>query len=140
MLKSAIVNGRDALDLPLDITLGRNIEGAVLTFTDRMADLSGAVLDGAGAPNGDLLIMLLPADRTYWEMPSSRRFRAPVTPGIDGRYLFTNLPAGDYLLVALADADGLDFSDRNILEQLAAGAIKITIAEGEKKTQDIRTR
>jgi hypothetical protein len=140
MLKSAIVNGRDALDLPLDVTMGRNIDGAVLTFTDRMAELSGAVLDGTGAPNGDLLIMLLPADRAYWEVPSSRRFRTPVSPGFDGRYRFTNLPAGDYLLVGLAEADGLDMSDRNVLEHLAAAALKIRIADGEKKTQDIRTQ
>ena len=140
MLKSATLNGRDVLDLPLDVSIGRSIDGVVLTFTDRMAELSGAVLDAAGATNADLYVMLLPADRAYWATPTSRRFRAPVTTGLDGRYRFPNLPAGDYLLVALGDVDGLDTTDPNVLEQLAAGGIKITIADGEKKTQDIRTR
>ena len=140
MLKSATLNGRDVLDLPLDVSIGRSVDGVVLTFTDRMAELSGAVLDAAGATNADLFVMLLPADCAYWAAPTSRRFRAPVTTGLDGRYRFPNLPAGDYLLVALGDVDGLDTTDPNVLEQLAAGGIKITIADGEKKTQDIRTR
>lgn len=41
---------------------------------------------------------------------------------------------------ALRDFDEKDYAAPAFLEQLVPGAIKITIGEGEKKTQDIRLR
>jgi protocatechuate 3,4-dioxygenase beta subunit len=137
-LKAALVDGRDVLDLPLSIAIGQQITDVELILTDRMAELSGRVLDAAGAPRTDLAIALLAAERELWSAPSARRFRAPVQPTIDGRYRFASLPAGEYLLAALADPDPIDMTDMATLEQLAAGAIRITIRDGEQKVQDIR--
>ena len=41
-------------------------------------------------------------------------------------------------LVAVADLTQFDWMDPAILEQLAAASFKLTIADGEKKVQDLR--
>ena len=138
-LRSAMLNGRDVQDFPLEVTAGTSVTDVVLTFTDRMAELSGSITDAAGQPNLDLLVLLLPADRVYWTSTTGRRFRNATAPNADGTYRFSNLPAGEYLLVAVSDPDPVDLADRALLEQLAAGALKVTIAEGERKVQNIRT-
>ena len=49
-----------------------------------------------------------------------------------------NLPAGEYLLVALTDVMPNEWNDPKFLDSLAPAALKITLAEGEKKVQDLR--
>ena len=41
-------------------------------------------------------------------------------------------------MAAVTDYEYTDLVDASFLEQLTAGAFKITLAEGEKKVQDIR--
>ena len=43
-----------------------------------------------------------------------------------------------HFLVAITDLDQADLADPAFLEQLAAASIKITLAEGEKKKQDLK--
>jgi hypothetical protein len=57
-----------------------------------------------------------------------------------GTFHFTGLPAGEYLLIALTDDDPGDLSDRAVLDRLAAGGIKVTVADGQHVVQDIRVR
>jgi len=45
---------------------------------------------------------------------------------------------GEYYLAALTDFDRNDVDKAWFLEQVAAAATKITIGEGEKKTQDLK--
>ena len=61
-------------------------------------------------------------------------------PGSDGKFTIPALPPGDYLLVALSDIQDEVYLDASFLEQLIPGAVKLTLAEGEKKMQDIRIR
>jgi hypothetical protein len=46
--------------------------------------------------------------------------------------------AGEYLLAAANDYDPRELYSASFLEQLAAAAIKLTIADGEKKVQDLK--
>ncbi len=41
-------------------------------------------------------------------------------------------------MAAVTEFEYTDLSDASFLEQLTTGAFKITLAEGEKKVQDIR--
>jgi hypothetical protein len=61
-----------------------------------------------------------------------------VRPGVDGKYVIRDLPPGDYLLAAVTDVDQDEWQDPAFLERLQPGSIKVTIAEGEKKTLDLR--
>jgi hypothetical protein len=73
-----------------------------------------------------------------WQ-PRSRRilFARPAT---DGRFVFVDPPAGEYLIAALGDLDPLDLQDVAFLEQIAPSAVKIAVKEGERKVQDLRIR
>lgn len=134
MLASSIVSGRDVLDAPID--LRQSLDGAVVTFSDSQAELSGVVRDSPGRPlNGDT-VMMFPVDRTLWT-PGARRIRA-VQSAVDGTFQFRRLPAGEYYVAAVGDADEGEWYDPLLLDRLAASsAMKTTIAEGEKKTIDI---
>jgi uncharacterized protein (DUF2141 family) len=130
MLSSSTVNGRDVLDTPID--LRQSIDGAVVTFSDRPAELSGVVRDASGGPSATDTVIVFPADRALWT-PRSRRIRAERVVA-DGTFQFRVLPAGDYYVAAAADVDEYEWYDSALLERLAASsALKITIGDGEKK-------
>jgi Carboxypeptidase regulatory-like domain len=135
-LKSVVVNGRDTLDYPLEIQPNGNVSGAVLTFTDRTQELSGTLQDATGTATADFTVIVFAADNRYWT-PQSRRIVA-TRPGTDGKFTFRNLPAGQYRLTAVTDAETGEWFDPAFLSQLLNASIAVTIAEGEKKVQDIR--
>jgi hypothetical protein len=54
--------------------------------------------------------------------------------------VFTDLPAGEYFIAALTDLDPAEWQDPAFLDQIAPAAIKVTLAEGEKKRTDIRIK
>jgi hypothetical protein len=80
--------------------------------------------------------VIFPADQELWA-PQSRRIQA-VRPGADGAYLIRNLPAGNYLLAAVDDVEPGEWFDPAFLQRLAPSAIRLAIADGEQKAQDIR--
>jgi uncharacterized protein (DUF2141 family) len=134
MLSSSTVNGRDVLDTPID--LRQSIDGALVTFSDRPAELSGIVRDAAGRPSVTDTVIVFPADRTLWT-PRARRIRAERVVA-DGTFQFRRLAAGDYYVAAAADVDEYEWFDPGLLEQLATSfAVKIAIGEGEKKIVDL---
>ena len=68
----------------------------------------------------------------------SRRLRQPVRASTEGKFRFASLLAGEYYLAALTDFEPADIYKPEFLEQVAAAALKVTIAEGEKKIQDLK--
>ena len=109
----------------------------VLTFTDRPAEVSGTLMDATGKPSSALSIMLFSTNKVTWTT-RSRWLRSPVRAGVDGKFRFTNLLPGEYFLAALSDFEQADIVKPDFLEQVAAAAMKIVVAEGEKKVQDIK--
>jgi hypothetical protein len=139
-LKSADSNGRDIADEPLVVDSG-DITGAVITFTDHPAELSGSVRDAAGAIDPGASVLIFPADRTRWtdagRNPRSERL---VRPSSIGTFTARGLPPGNYFVLAVDDAQLTQgWSDPKFLDTLSRSATRITIADGEKKTQDLRT-
>jgi hypothetical protein len=136
-LKHATVGGRDVADTVFDVRPGENLTDVVLTLSDAMASVSGVVTDAAGRASSDLSLLLFSVDRAQW-FGSSRHLRAPVRAASDGRFTFTGLPAGAYYLAAVNDFEPNGWFSPEFLDQLIASAIKITVADGEKKVQDLR--
>jgi hypothetical protein len=130
-------NGRDTLDVPLDVTPGVNVGGLVATFTDRPAEISGTLFDQLGQPAPDYSIVVFTTDRTLWTT-SPRRVSGAVRIASDGRYRVVGLPPGEYFLVALADVEPLQLGDSSFLELISQQAMRITLGEGERKTQDLK--
>jgi hypothetical protein len=139
VLKSSIVNGRDASDDPIEIKPGEHITNAVIRFVDTPTELSGTLQDATGRPASDYFVIVFPADKTLWRS-GTRRLPAPVRPSTNGLFTFRNLLPGNYLLAALADFESGQQYDSEFLAQLVDASIKVAIAEGEKKLQDIRIR
>jgi len=72
-------------------------------------------------------------------MPLSRRI-LQTRPAQDGKFIFKNLPPGDYLLAAVTEVEQGQWFDPAFLAQLVDASAKITLGDGEKKVQDIRIR
>jgi hypothetical protein len=135
-LKSVMVNGRDTLDFPLEIKPNEGVSGALLTFTDQSQELDGTLQDSAGHPTSDYTIILFAADNQYWT-PQSRRILS-ARPGTDGKFTLRGMPPGQYRLTAVTDVEPGEWYDPAFLSQLINASMALSIAEGEKKAQDIR--
>ena len=74
-------------------------------------------------------------------LPQSRRVRS-ARPGTTGTFRIANLPPGEYYLCALTDLDSSQISSASstFLEALAAASFKISLAEGQKLTQDVQVK
>ena len=69
-VKSATVNGRDAVDEPIE--LRTSVDGVVVTMTDRMAGVSGVVRDASGQTAATGHVVMFAKDRKFWIPESSR--------------------------------------------------------------------
>jgi uncharacterized protein (DUF2141 family) len=135
-VQSAIAKGRDIMDFPLDVAPNDEISDVTVTFSDSVQEVSGSLQDASGRPAPDYTIIVFASDQRYWTTPS-RRIRT-TRPGTDGRFTVTGLPPGEYLMAAVTDMAPQDANDPSFLEQLVAASFKFTLAEGEKKAQDLR--
>jgi len=135
-LTNAVANGRDALDFGLEVR-GESIDW-VLTMRDRSSSIEGTLQSAAGIAAPDYSIVIFTTDSNYW-VPGARRVIA-VRPATDGAYASGMLPPGDYFIAALTDVEPGEWNNRAFLEQLVPGAIKISLADGQKLIQDIRLK
>jgi hypothetical protein len=133
------LNGRDLADVPLEVTTsGETIDGLVITFTDRAAQISGRLLDARGEAVTRYGIVVFSIDRAHWR-PGSRRVRL-VRPATDGSFQIDGLPPGTYAIAAAEDLEQADLDDARLLTELLAASHKLTLAEGERRTQDLKVR
>jgi hypothetical protein len=137
-IRSALAGTLDVADNPLEIKPDQNVEGVTVIFTDKSAEVAGVLSDATGQPTSDFSVVLFSVNRTAWSQRGGRRFRQPVRAGADGKFRFFNLPAGEYYLAALTDFDPVDIGNPAFFDQIVPSAIKLTLEEGEKKTQDIK--
>ena len=134
-MRSAMALGDDALDVP--VTIGSDdVTGVEIVFTDRPSELSGDLLDASGQPASEYFIVVFPSDKKHWT-PLSRRIQS-VRPASDGRFRVPNLPPGDYMIAAVTDVEQGEWYDPSFLAQLVEASTKITLAEGEKKVQNLK--
>ncbi|HUL74433.1 MAG TPA: carboxypeptidase-like regulatory domain-containing protein [Vicinamibacterales bacterium] len=134
--KSAVVNGEDTMDVPLDFTGDQDIAGATITMTDQLTELSGTLTDPGGKLGSEYTIIIAAADTRFWT-PLSRRIQT-TRPQPDGRYALRNLPPGDYMLAALTDLEPGSQYDPEFLKALATASVRVSLTTGEKRTQDLR--
>jgi hypothetical protein len=139
MQKALIVAGRNVLDSGLELRAGEDVGDAALVLNDQPAEISGTLLDTAGRPAPEYHVFVFPADKAAWTQ-GSQRMRPPVRPASDGRFRTMSLLSGEYYVAALSRFDPANLYDAAFLEQVAAQAFKITLAEGEKKVQDLRIK
>jgi hypothetical protein len=135
-LRSAIVNGRDVLDTTLDVHLGADVTDAVLTLTDRRTALSGTLQTSTGLPAFEYFVVVFPIDPALRTV-GSRRVKS-TRPASDGTFSFTDLPAGDYRLVALTDLEPDIWNSPEFLDTIAAEGVAVRVDETVGARQDLR--
>jgi len=137
-VKSSAIEGRDAWESNVDITADRLALTANVTLTTNLPEVSGQVLAQSGAPVTDMAVVLFAVDRKYWGSGVARRVRSlsRVTP--EGTFRFAGLLPGEYCLAVLTDLDTVDLQDPAFLEQLLPAGIKMTLAEGDKRVQNVK--
>jgi protocatechuate 3,4-dioxygenase beta subunit len=131
-ISAATILGQEALDNAVDIR--QNVTDAVITITDQISTLTGKLESPAVA--ADYTLILFASDSRYWR-PLSRRILTSRVAG-DGTYVFPNVPPGDYWLAPVDDVEPGEWFDASFLQRIEPAAIKVTIGEGEKKTEDLR--
>jgi len=109
----------------------------VVTFTDRVSELTGTITGPDGAPETDYFVIAMPANRDMW-LPLSRRI-VSTRPDRAGRYTFRNLPPGDYRIAVTTDLVTQDLQDAATLSALVEQSLPVTVVLGERRTLDVRT-
>jgi protocatechuate 3,4-dioxygenase beta subunit len=138
VVQSITAGDEDVLDMPLEVDGRRSVGTLTVTMTDRIAELSGSVLDEKGKPETEQTLLLYPVDQKYWFF-QSRRIRT-TRAGEDGRYNFRSVPPGDYRLATLTDPEPGSWFDKAVLNGLEASSVRVSIAEGEKKVENVRAK
>ena len=83
-----------------------------------------------------MFVLACPANPAL-RQPHSRRVQA-VRPDSSGRFVFANLPAGDYFIVALTDIDDGQWNDPGFFDSMPGASVRLSLVHGEKKIQDLR--
>lgn len=137
-VKSVTLNGTDVTDTPIDFKPAENLTGLEVTFTKRMASLTGAVQSARGQPTSDFVIVAFPLEAAGWGYGT--RLVRTARPDQAGTFLITGLPVGDYLVAALEYLEPGDESDPEVLERLRAQATSISVGEGESKALTLKIK
>jgi protocatechuate 3,4-dioxygenase beta subunit len=139
-LKEIRVRGIDVTDRPL--AFGRDDQSLTdveIVLSDRVNEISGAVVDDRGRPAPGSHAVVFATDRDRW-YPASRFIRQTAA-GADGAIALAGLPAGSYYAAAVArlPADGDDaWQDPAFLESLVPRARDFAIGEGQKQVLNLK--
>jgi hypothetical protein len=135
-LQSVRLNGNDITDVPTTFTA--NDSGHLqVVFTSRAPAVDGVVLDDAGKPTMDGIVVLFSQDPSAWPRRSSylRTTRAIK----DGKYRIVGLREGRYYAVAVP----LDLPvstvdpDAGLFEALSKVATPLVLNPGERRSVDL---
>jgi hypothetical protein len=140
-LRSAVTNGKDAADAPIDISAA-GITDLVMTFTNKTTTLSGAVTGDdtptvPGFPPPSPTVVIFSTNQSLWpKVALSPRTLRSLSVGNALTYKVTGMPAGEYYVAASSSI--ADFTDARVLAVLSRTASRVTLVEGESRTQDVR--
>ena len=137
-LKSVTVSGRDVTDTPIELRSGETLGGIAVTFTDKVNEISGTVLNDQGAPGSEYTILAFSTDPSFWR-PQSRQI-ATTRPDQTGHYRLRTLPPGEYYVVTVDPAEQGEWFEPAYLEEHRLAASRVTLAEGDVKTVDFKIR
>jgi hypothetical protein len=136
-VESAMYQGRDIADVPIDVS-GGDIAGIVVTLTDRPAEIVGTVRNATGA-DVDASVLVFPTEPALWTGTLNPRRMRSVRASKTGSYSVKGLPPGSYYVIAVPDEEASDWTDPRSLENLSRAATLVDVDKGSNKTQDLRT-
>jgi hypothetical protein len=131
-LKAVRLNGTDVTDGPLSFRANTDVAGFEVVLTNRATTLSGTVQDDRGATLHDYAVLVFAADKAKWHWNS--RFQQMARPDQEGRFKLQSVTPGEYLVVAVREAEPEEWTDPESLERLRERATRVTLAEGDART------
>jgi hypothetical protein len=137
VIKSVVTGGTDVTRAPIELR-GRDLNDVVITFTDKPGTIAGAVRGSDGAAATDATVIAFPAEKEAWTNYgiSPDRIRSTLL-STAGSFQITNLPAGNYLVVAVDVAQRASWQDPAWLEAASRSAARVSVEWGETKTVDL---
>jgi hypothetical protein len=126
MLKSITVDGIDITDGGYDFKPGNNVTGLVVTITDRVTDLTGAVRDARGQPVTDYVLVAFSEDTKLWGPQS--RYVQTTRPNQNGTFSIRTSP-GRYL--APSFRPGERHAERSGGARATAAARSFSLPDGQ---------
>jgi hypothetical protein len=140
LARSAIYQGLDRLDHPIELG-SADLESLTIRFTDLRAQLRGTVTTAASpAPQGRVLVFS--TDESFWAFAGESRRIVKVRTTNTGTYATSNLPPGDYFVIAMAAGSAEfieDWPSSAELARLAKVARRVTLRDGQTATLDLAT-
>jgi hypothetical protein len=128
---------RDLLDGDVN-GFGTELQGVMLTFSDKRTELTGSLLSETGQPVNDYYVIAFSSDRANWRA-GSRRI-VSVRPATDGHFVFPDLPAGEYFIAALTDVDPDQWQEAAFSGASRPGGHQVKPRRRQKKRQDLRIK
>jgi len=133
-LKSVTMDGRDITDTALDVRGGQTLTNVAIVFTDKQTEVNGTITTESGTPVPDYTVLAFPTDPSLWR-PQARQIMTS-RPDQTGKFKMRGLPPADYYLATVDPAEQGEWFDPTYLDNHRAGAARVTLAEGDVKTQD----
>ena len=134
-LDSIRAGGQNALDTPLVLTPGDS-ELVLIGLTDRGTTIAGTGRDARMRPASGTAVIVMAASNTdaLWNPNRVGETRA----NSDGMFTINGLPPGEYLAVAIDDADAEGWQEADVLAALRRAATRTTLRAAEIKTLQLR--
>lgn len=135
MVRAVRLNGSD---VTAGFTLRGDEQGELeVELSNRAPTLSGQVTNRRGEIVTDYTAIAFPQDHARWSSPP------PGAAGIsrpdqDGRFTLRTLVPGEYFIVAVEQVQNGQWWDPEYLERVSADATRLTLAEGDSKTIDLK--
>ena len=134
-LATVLYDGKDSSNTGLTIERGAAPGRLVLTFSDRQTSVSGEVRDASGIPAPSSTVVIFPQNRLLWKIAGARV--KMTQSGTNGTFMMNDLLPGHYLIASSAAGGEPNLKNVEYLEQLSRTAIKITLTDGQKLTQNL---
>jgi hypothetical protein len=137
---SMVAGSTELQDRPMIVTSdSTQLTGIDVVFSQATSELSGFVVEASGGSVTDLLVTVFPTDRSLW-FEECWRVRLPNRVSQEGAFRIRGLPAGEYFLAAVPGNILSRWPESSFFEDVASSAVKITLAQGEKRTQNLVVR
>jgi len=136
-IKSVDVGDKDYVDTPIEITGGRQVDGARIVVSNRFPTLTGQITDEKGNP-AEGTVLLFPGDSSKWAEAAGTSRSA--RPDQSGHFKLEAVRPGDYLAVALDYVQQWQVNDPEFLEDLREKATRVTLEEGQNPQLALRIR
>ena len=137
MVKAILMDDEDVIDKSIQL-LGRSAMARVV-LTDRVTELNGTVgsVSGRVAPTETATVIAFSDDAKKWEYPS--RFVRTIRTDEKGAFRILGLPPDEtYRVIAVDYLEEGEETDPEFLARLQDRASRVPLAEGERRTVDLR--